>query len=452
MSSAAVSALQVRVSSLEAEMRAREERRGEERAREERRGQELRSALQQQANVIEMLKARLKAAELTALVLVEANGASSATSTLAAHLLDTVRIPTFDGPCPSCNGNCVRPDLFCGHCGFALPSPLPSPLPAFVHSPPQPQPLSEKPQHMDAPPPAAGPLASAIAGIPSLSVSELKKELLRMGASPMLFTSAEKHELQAVLQKHYETKGAPPPREKANEQAGESSPPLSPPLSFPLHVPSPTAAAASTFLPAESPTSNAGAGARPVVVETPEEVAARRINAMAVAEEKAAEERLQSDALRKVTDAGIHEWCDTAGWKGPKAMRKAMRSVAAGATIVGGSTEEDGHAAAAAACGAVLARLLASVHSLPHVATLLKKPCLANAGAAGGEQLKKGYKQAVRLLHPDKTAGETLELRLTAEAAFTVLTSAYETYTGALDGSYARVAAAATTTTEADEA
>lgn len=119
-------------------------------------------------------------------------------------------------------------------------------------------------------------------------------------------------------------------------------------------------------------------------------------------------------------------------------MRQAHNS----AVMVGGATEDDGHAAATVLASTALASLLRSVHSIEGLSTLVTKPLLPAASGASfapppeHSKLKKGYLQAVRCLHPDKTGGEGVATRLAAEAAFTVLNGAWECVNDGPTGAY----------------
>jgi len=178
----------------------------------------------------------------------------------------------------------------------------------------------------------------------------------------------------------------------------------------------------------------------PLPSPTADDAAARRHAELAAAEVAAAEARAAADGAREHVIAAMHTWCGEAGWSSPKAMRRAMRSAAAAAAMAGGAGEAEGRAAAASLAVDALAGLLRTIAGVPALAALFPKPPLAApaAGAAAprpaASALKKAYMGTVRALHPDKTGGEALEVRLTAEAAFTVLTGVWECYQDALNG------------------
>jgi hypothetical protein len=149
---------------------------------------------------------------------------------------------------------------------------------------------------------------------------------------------------------------------------------------------------------------------------------------------------LQADEVQRKQAAAISAWTSGAGWVGPKHARKLVKT--AGATAAG------------AAVRLSLAKLIASLHTVPGLEIVVPKPLLESSSLAATSDaalsppalpdaaLKKAYLGAVKAIHPDKTSGSSLLVRRTAQSAFTELGAAWEAWCDAKDAA-AQAAAAA---------
>jgi YD repeat-containing protein len=172
-----------------------------------------------------------------------------------------------------------------------------------------------------------------------------------------------------------------------------------------------------------------------------------RMASLTAAEAAAAAERVAASEHKEGVRMAIESWSERAGWMGIKHVKRAVKS--------GPGAVAD---AAVTWPKRSLAALLASLHTMDALGDLVDKdkPLLvpptgwswdgmggatargdvavdAAASAAASAStaisdgaIKKAYLQAVRVLHPDKTASSDLAVRIAAESAFTVLSAVWE--------------------------
>lgn len=293
--------------------------------------------------------------------------------------------------------------------------------------------------------PASTPAAGGGDAAVSMSVTAIKARLRELGVSAGIIASvSEKHELITLLSKAEAALGdgrSPTPAAASQPAAAAPTPPVTTPrapspapvatMPVPPDVPS---AAASVPTPPDVPESSfdtASPAAAPAA-STPLDAAAtarERVANLNAAEAAAAAERDELERIRPSIDGCVAAWAATAGWSGPKAMRKEMKLVAA----MPGREDEAREMPSRA-----LAVLLATVHEVESLRELCDRPLfdlkaeemndmkMGNMAAPTTGKLKKAYMAAVRAFHPDKTGGCELLTRATAEAVFTVITSAWD--------------------------
>jgi len=165
---------------------------------------------------------------------------------------------------------------------------------------------------------------------------------------------------------------------------------------------------------------------------------AERHAELAEKEAAAEAERIAAEAARSKIIPTVVKWSESLGWNGLKAMRGVVRR---------GDVCAPRRAASA---------LLGSLASVPVAQweELIEKSPLAlpkgwnalapDAALIADKDLKKSYLLAMRSLHPDKTSGLSLELRLAGEEVFTIVKSAWEAHLAQNDGSLLQKAAATT--------
>ncbi len=181
-----------------------------------------------------------------------------------------------------------------------------------------------------------------------------------------------------------------------------------------------------------------GAAAERIAVRqaAEEEEAARRLEArraeLRAAEEREAAEREEASRVRAGLRKTVAAWAEARGWGGRKALRRAIRQGAPGGDTLPKRLVMSllGGLAGVPVEGWTEGRILGSFVPL----ALPAGWAWGEAGGAGAEcaseaALRKNYQLACRCLHPDKTQGLPLALRLAGEEVFGAINEAWEAYT-----------------------
>ena len=163
--------------------------------------------------------------------------------------------------------------------------------------------------------------------------------------------------------------------------------------------------------------------------------AARRLEArraeLRAAEEREAAEREEASRVRAGLRKTVAAWAEGRGWGGRKALRRAIRQGAPGGDTLPKRLVMSllGGLAGVPVAGWAEGGILGSFAPL----ALPGGWAWADASAAASEctsdaALRKSYQLACRALHPDKTQGLPLALRLAGEEVFGVVNEAWEAF------------------------
>ena len=187
-----------------------------------------------------------------------------------------------------------------------------------------------------------------------------------------------------------------------------------------------------------------------------------RVAEMKSAEEEAAAARAEAEVVRSGISRAAGEWAERHGWRGRKVLRREMRAGGEGvdslpkrilASLLSSLAEVPiegwgggGQGAAEGGGGGILGALATSSPLALPKGWRWSDPSPASLAAITDSALKKAYLLTVRCLHPDKTQGLPLVLRLGGEEVFQILNAAYQAMQDHKDGS---LTANATVTEEA---
>jgi hypothetical protein len=187
-----------------------------------------------------------------------------------------------------------------------------------------------------------------------------------------------------------------------------------------------------------------------------------RVAEMKSAEEEAAAARAEAEVVRSGISKAAAQWAERCGWRGRKVLRREVRAGGEGADSLPkrilasllsslGEVPIEGWGGGGGGGGSEGGGILGSLASSPSPLALPKgwrwsDPSPASLAAITDSALKKAYLLTVRCLHPDKTQGLPLVLRLGGEEVFQLLNAAYQAMQDHKDGS---LTANATVTEEA---